>query len=360
MQADLTLTCPVESTPRVMQVASLFDVPVEKKATLTIKASLPLEDQPWNVGLMVGPSGAGKSSLARHLWPGNVVTGFDWPSGESLCDGFPAGMGIRDITGLLTAVGLGSTPAWLRPFSTLSTGEAFRATIARALAESDELVVVDEYTSVVDRQVAKVASHTVQKAIRRAKRQLVAVTCHYDVEDWLQPDWVYDVAAAEFRWRSVQSHPQLQLEVFPADQALWPVFRRHHYLSGSLMSDAECYAGWIDGRPVAFTSAIAWSGKGSGLMKGHRLVVLPDYQGLGIGGRLDDWLGQVLYRRGLRYRNTVAHPLMVRFYARSKRWRMVSKPLRQLGASKDGQKHQWHDPRLLSTWTFEYVPVKEG
>jgi ABC-type ATPase with predicted acetyltransferase domain len=35
---------------------------------------------------------------------------------------------------------------------------------------------VDEFTSVVDRQVAKVASHTVQKAVRRQSRQLVAVT----------------------------------------------------------------------------------------------------------------------------------------------------------------------------------------
>jgi predicted ABC-type transport system involved in lysophospholipase L1 biosynthesis ATPase subunit len=360
VKADFTLTCPIEKSGRVMQLASLFDLPVEAKASVHVQASLPVEERDWNVGLIVGPSGAGKSSLARHLWPGQVVTGFDWPDGRSLVDAFPASIGIRDVTGLLTAVGLGSTPTWLRPYSTLSTGEAFRATIARALAETGDLIVVDEYTSVVDRQVAKVASHTVQKAVRRAGRQLVAVTCHYDVEEWLQPDWVYDVAAAEFRWRSVQPHPELHLEIYESGKALWPVFARHHYLSGALSGDAECYAGWIDGRPVAFTSAIPWSGKTSPVMKGHRLVVLPDYQGLGIGGRLDDWLGQLLYRRGLRYRNTVAHPLMVRFYSRSPRWRATAKPMRQLGASHDGQRHQWQNPRLLGTWTFEYVPTREG
>jgi ABC-type ATPase with predicted acetyltransferase domain len=68
--------------------------------------------------------------------------------------------------------------------------------MARALSEDTDMVVIDEFTSVVDRQVAQVASHTVQKAVRRTPgRQFVAVTCHYDVTDWLQPDWVYDVAA---------------------------------------------------------------------------------------------------------------------------------------------------------------------
>ncbi|MEV1247900.1 hypothetical protein [Nonomuraea sp. NPDC049750] len=66
-------------------------------------------------------------------------------------------MSIKDIVALLGAVGLSSPPAWLRPYRTLSNGEAFRASIARALAESGDLVVIDEFTSVVDRQVAKVA-----------------------------------------------------------------------------------------------------------------------------------------------------------------------------------------------------------
>ena len=176
MKADVTLTCPVTRSPRVLQVSGMFDLPVEAKAAVTVTADLPLEDKPWNVGLITGPSGAGKSTLARHLWPDAVMGAQDWPHDAALVDGFPASMGIREVTGLLSAVGMASPPAWIRPYKTLSNGEAFRASIARALAEHDGLVVVDEFSSVVDRQVAKVASHAVQKRVRHTGRQLIAVT----------------------------------------------------------------------------------------------------------------------------------------------------------------------------------------
>lgn len=67
-------------------------------------------------------------------------------------DNFPAGMGIREITWLRGAVGLSSVPAWLKPHKVLSNGEAFRADVARLLAETppDGIAVVDEFTSVVD------------------------------------------------------------------------------------------------------------------------------------------------------------------------------------------------------------------
>ncbi len=196
MKADITVSSPVARSARVLQISGMFDVPVEEKTSLTWHADLPVEERDWNIGLITGPSGSGKSTLARHLWPEQLAAAHEWPADRALVDAFPDGMGIRDITGMLSAAGLSSPPAWLRPYRTLSNGEAFRADIARSLAELDGLVVVDEFSSVVDRQVAQVASHAVQKTVRRAGRQLVAVTCHYDVEPWLQPDWTYDVAAA--------------------------------------------------------------------------------------------------------------------------------------------------------------------
>ena len=88
------------------------------------------------------------------------------------------------------AVGFNTIPAWLRPYGVLSNGEKFRVDLARRLLEGGDLIAVDEFTSVVDRQVAKIGSHAVQKWARGKGRQFVAATCHYDLEDWLQPDWV--------------------------------------------------------------------------------------------------------------------------------------------------------------------------
>jgi GNAT superfamily N-acetyltransferase len=363
VKADVEVGCPVDLTPRVRQMSGLFDVPLESQARLTWHHELPVEEREWHVGLVTGPSGAGKSVMARQLWPGRVVTGFTWPQAQSLLDGFPPERGIKEITGLLTSVGLGSPPAWMRPYRTLSTGEAFRATIARALAETDELVVADEFTSVVDRQVAKIASHAVQKAVRRSGRRLIALTCHYDVEDWLQPDWVYDVAVGEFTWRQVQPHPPVRLEVRECSRAIWPAFRRHHYLSAALHPSAVCHAAYVGGRPVAFTSYMMFPHPSTrNIRMAHRLVVLPDWQGLGISGRLADWCGQMLYDQRLRYRFTVAHPAMIAYFTRSLRWREVGARKWQLHTGerdtglRGGMRERELKSRTLGTRSFEYTP----
>jgi hypothetical protein len=61
-------------------------------------------------------------------------------------------------------------------------------------------VAFDEFTSVVDRNVARIGSAAVAKAIRagQIRRRFVAVTCHYDVLEWLEPDWMIDMATREF------------------------------------------------------------------------------------------------------------------------------------------------------------------
>ncbi|YCK38239.1 hypothetical protein ACNF49_30575 [Actinomadura sp. ATCC 39365] len=144
MRADITLATPVRRTARVLQLQGTFDVPLEEKLTNSWSAHLPVEERRRNVGLLVGPSGAGKTTLAKALWPGRLVEAHVWGD-RALVDDFPKGMGIKDIGGLLTAVGLSSPPAWLRPYRTLSNGEAFRAGTARALAEQKGLVAVGPY-----------------------------------------------------------------------------------------------------------------------------------------------------------------------------------------------------------------------
>jgi GNAT superfamily N-acetyltransferase len=371
-EAVVTNTTAIVRSPRVMQVEGMFDVAPATESTRTWQARLPLDERDWGVGLIVGPSGAGKSTVARAIFGEDVVTGYDWPTDRSVLDGFPRALSVKDVVGALTSVGFSSPPSWLRPYVALSTGEQYRVTAARALAEAQDagkpLVVLDEFTSVVDRQVAQVASHGIQKAARAAGVRLVAVTCHYDVADWLQPDWVYQPHLDSFTWRSLQPRPTLALAVARVDRAAWGLFGPHHYLSGKLMHSAVCFGGWVDApggpRLVAFTSYMHFPhARVRDIKMGHRLVVLPEYQGLGIGGKLDDWLGEHLAAQGYRYRNVIAHPAMVRHYAQSPRWRMCAKPsadptkrnLRS-GASKS---MSWDvaKSRRLMTYSFEYVPL---
>lgn len=355
--------CPIRTSPRVLQLAGMFDVPIDAKLTTRTVIDMPIGDRPWSVGMIVGPSGSGKTTVARHLWPDHLAGEQVWDSDAALVDGFPASLGVREVVGLLTAVGLGSPPAWMRPFRTLSNGEAFRATIARALAESPGLVVVDEFTSVVDRQVARVASHAIQKTVRRGSGRFVAVSCHYDIEAWLQPDWIYDLGSREFRWRLVQPHPPITLDVFPVHHSLWSLFAHHHYLSADINPSARCYAGWIGPHVVAFTAYLHFAHpKTRNIKMGHRLVVLPDYQGLGIGGRLDDWLGQHLWEQGFRYRNVIAHPALINYYTMSPRWteHKVDSTLyaAQTRTAAGRLLAKQTNPRIIGLRSFEYRAPK--
>lgn len=164
----------------------------------------------------------------------------------------------------------------------------------------------------------------------------------------------------EFCWRKVEDHPPIFLDVYKIDRSLWRIFRPHHYLSGDLHVAAQCYGGWIGDDLVAFTSCLHFPHpKTKTIVMGHRLVVLPDYQGFGIGGRLDDWLGQHLWDQGRRYRNVVSHPAMIAYYSKSPRWALVSKPTKAIhnGATKEkSMGRRGINPRRLGTYSFEYRP----
>jgi GNAT superfamily N-acetyltransferase len=387
-------------TPRVQQLEGMFDVPPAAASERVWEVDLPLEERDWQIGLVVGPSGCGKSTLVRALFGEALVGGFDWPASRSIVDAFPVGMGIREVVGLLSSVGFSSPPSWLLPFRVLSNGEQFRATLARALAEHPDLAVIDEFTSVVDRTAAQIGSAALARTIRRSKRRLVAASCHYDVIDWLDPDWIYDPAAAHFRWRSLRGRPPIRLTVVRARREAWRMFQQHHYLSGDLHRAAQCFVAFVgeqggdatdlqtsanpemrqidrhqrtpspsmgegrdggesvyrrsprsptlhhngerenlsDGfgqeydrswngiRPAAFTAVLPAPDALGGYWREHRTVCLPDFQGVGIGHALSEFVASLFAATGKRYCSRTSHPAMIGHRARSPAWKMTRAP----------------------------------
>ena len=365
-------------TPRVKQLEGMFDIPPAERSAMRWDVTLPLEEREWQVGLIVGPSGCGKSTLARELFGNALIDGFEWPADKSIVDAFPAAMGIKEVVGLLSSVGFSSPPSWLRPFRVLSNGEQFRVTIARALAEQPELAVIDEFTSVVDRTVARIGSAAIAKALRRSQRRLVAVSCHYDIIDWLEPDWVYDPAANEFEWRSLRRREEashmgdysrgfclfatrrpIELEIARVHRAAWRLFKQHHYLSSELNKSARCFVAFVRERreeastsspaicqdrsfdfpcmgvlesdlslrgemlrPAAFTAVLHAPGPLGGYWREHRTVCLPDFQGVGIGNALSEFVASLFVATGKRYCSRTSHPAMIRHRAGSKLWTM--------------------------------------
>ncbi len=242
MHATITVETPIAETARIAQLRGMFDLTAEKTSRLQWTVSLPLAERPWNIGLITGPSGCGKSTIARHFWPNHLHRDFIWPMDTALLDGFPAPLSIKDITALLSAVGFSSPPAWLRPFHVLSTGQQFRVTLARLLAEAPALAVMDEYSSVVDRTVAQIGSAALGKVVRQRGQRFIAVTCHDDVEAWLNPDWVYRPAENAFAWRCLQRRPPLSLAVVRCQASAWRLFSPHHYLSSCAQSQRRLFS----------------------------------------------------------------------------------------------------------------------
>lgn len=176
------------ATFRVSKIQADFDVKFEHSCERFI-GNIEMPDN-WQIGVIVGASGTGKSTIAKELFSDQIISGFEYKA-KSVVDDMPKRCTIDEITKMFYSVGFGSVPSWLKPYAVLSNGEKMRVDLARALLERD-FVCFDEFTSVVDRQVAQTACVAINKAIKKTDKKFVAVTCHYDVLDWLQPDWVFD------------------------------------------------------------------------------------------------------------------------------------------------------------------------
>jgi GNAT superfamily N-acetyltransferase len=281
MKISVHHRCPEAQSYRAARVKSLFNV--DSGATFNLEAELPIEDTGWKLGLVIGPSGSGKSSIGQRIFgPLHFYTS-DWPEGRPIIDAIAPKASFDDVTAALAAVGLGSVPSWLRPYSVLSTGERFRADLAKIVATRPGKVVVDEFTSVVDRQIARIGAMAFGKAWRRGEGQAVLLSCHYDIVDWLQPDWIYDTASGQFSGRGLQRRPSIEVEIFETDWRYWSLFEPHHYLKLPKMIAARCYVGFVGEAPVAHVAVSTRPGMVEA--RACRLVVMPEWQGAGVGVR---------------------------------------------------------------------------
>ncbi len=351
---DVTVSCPVFDSFRVQQVAGMFDVPIGERASERFRVELPALDDDWTIGLIVGPSGSGKSTVARKVFGDRLYRHREWPRDRAVVDCL-GDRPIKEITGLFTAVGFSSPPSWIKPYHVLSGGEQFRCDLVRALLEgAGQVVAFDEFTSVVDRNVAKIGSAAIAKAIRlrRIDCRFVAVTCHYDVTEWLQPDWVLDMATATFTRRCLQ-RPPIELEIFRCRRRAWRMFARYHYLSGSLSTAARCYIALWKGTPVAFCAVLSLIGR-KNRWRFSRIVTLPDFQGVGIGLGVTETVAELYRRRGQRINVTAAHPALIAHCRRSPRWRAVN--VRKTGSSRSkGFIKNYRNSAGRAVVSFEYM-----
>jgi GNAT superfamily N-acetyltransferase len=228
--------------------------------------------------------------------------------------------------------------------------------LLRAACRTDvsDPVVLDNFTAALDRDTAMQVSVGVSHFVRKYGGQLVLVSAHEDVCAPLQPDWHYDTAgpsAVAYKRSSTPPAslatggalrldpsgadpvpelseqllasrpsgstvtlraPELEVTVRRVDKSFWRLFRDHHYKSASFLSHSECYAAFLGVEPIAFL-ALARGGVDDmklgansdvlvpkdKLIREHRMVVLPAFQGLGLASRIVEVVALAQLEKGV-------------------------------------------------------------
>lgn len=335
-----TLSASVKMDDTLAALSKACDYTFTGESSFTVPSMIP--PTAYKVGLIVGGSGTGKSSLLKHF---GSVSDHSWNPSQAVASQVDPAM--------LMKVGLSSIPSLCRPYHVLSEGEKHRADIAQSLALGAP--VIDEFTSTVHRDLARSICIGLRRYIDKSDDiQLVLATCHEDVAEWLCPDWIFNTNTGKLVEGRLERR-DIQMEIYPCSTQMWPMFSKHHYLTGEISKGARCWVGVINDRPVCFGASLplphkllhkAW--------RGHRTVVLPDYQGMCIGPRFSELIAAFHLSEGCRYFSKTAHPALGKYRDKSPAWKPTSKGRRTRFSSMQGKDLTPLGSRTIC-YTHEYI-----
>lgn len=308
----------------------------------------------FGIGLIIGASGNGKSTLLKEFGQEEVPT---WEHDKAIISHFKD---KEEAINKLNAVGLNSVPSWTKPYHALSTGEKFRANLAKQIKSG---AVIDEFTSVVDRNVAKSCSVAIRRyIINNDLKNVVFCTCHNDIVEWLCPEWIFDADTGTlYDGRSLRQ-PTIELSLYETHYSSWELFKKHHYLNESINKASRNFIAKWGEEIVGFISVLpAPNGYVKNAWRFHRLVVLPDYQGMGLGTAIMNDMGETWLSRGWRLFIKTAHVKLGDYMERSNKWVATThNGKKRTEAEKAREKEKWHNYFLDTKrvcYTYEYVGV---
>jgi ABC-type lipoprotein export system ATPase subunit len=302
--AEIKLVSEIVNDDYTQYVYDKFDIQDSQKTEVVVNYDFsPIKGKQWNIGVVYGSSGCGKTTILKSL---GKLSNVDFDRDKALISNFDF-MSPDDASRVLMSMGLSSVPTWLRPFSSLSNGEQYRAELAYKVARASEgdIILIDEYTSVVDRDVAKAMSFALQKYIRKTNKKIVLASCHYDIMEWLMPDWTCSPqkggVLVEHDYR-LRSRPNIELQVSRVEYSAWDIFKKHHYLT------ADCSKGF---GYLMFT----WDDKP---------VAICVYKPQPTGASISNFVSSLLVNMGKRVYTKTISPALGEYRSRSKDFRPTS------------------------------------
>ena len=356
------LESPVSNSYRCKRAADSLDIDTEKKSIHELKIEADLKS-PYNIGLIVGASGSGKTTLAKQIFGENCFeTILD--QSKPIIEQLPKELDYDSCASILAGVGLTSVPCWIRPVNTLSNGQKARAEAALLMCKND-FSVIDEWTSVVDRTVAKVMSHCIQKHARKTNSKIVLLSCHYDVIDWLNPDWIIDCNKQEFidrrsLWQSFKRSEQLNFEIKQITKQSWSYFSKYHYLSDKLPGGENYFFGLFHNENQigfqCFSNYVPHRKGTKKIFHSNRTVIHPDYAGMGLGIKLITKTSFLMKEKGFRPMAKFSSTPIFKAMSKDPVWKLLDVK-RQIGKMNVGgnmmRKKGFREN--IKTYSFEFI-----
>jgi ABC-type transport system involved in cytochrome c biogenesis ATPase subunit/GNAT superfamily N-acetyltransferase len=196
--ADLTIQyrAKVPSSPRTLAVQEAFGI-APGPAEVTVVRSLSASIEPGTITLITGASGSGKTTLLRALAgealiggtatgtrsiPSDAVVGWLEPidSGAPLVDAIAPANDVAYALHALNLAGLSEAHLFLRPYSALSSGQRYRASLAALIASAANVWVGDEFLSSLDPLTSAVVARQIARHVRKLGIALVVAAPHVD------------------------------------------------------------------------------------------------------------------------------------------------------------------------------------
>ena len=335
----INLTHKINNDKYTEYIYEAFDIQNKDESNVMVEANLEHLPKDWNIGVVYGGSGTGKTTILKNYFKKEMDKSY-FDNSKSLISNFDW-LEPKDATFLLSAMGLSSVPTWLRPFNTLSNGEQYRANLAYIVgsAKENEVILIDEYTSVVDRDVAKAMSNALQKYIRRTNKRIVLASCHFDIMEWLQPDWIYSPSKGRLEIAPSLRQPKIKLSIVRCRYETWKLFKQHHYLTEDLNKAATNYLVLWNDKPICFIGVLPFPGVGDEKTRRiSRIVVLPDFQGLGLGKNILNYISSLYAKdESIMYIRTMS-PALGLALAKDKNWIATLSNLKIPQADTNGRK----------------------
>lgn len=134
------------------------------------------------------------------------------------------------------------------------------------------------------------------------------------------------------------------------------MFAKYHYLSHSHNNASDVYVCTINDQIAGFISTLHFPHPVvKNMRKIHRLVIKPDYQGIGLGGRLIDFVSDIYKQDNKRVTIVTSAPSLIFSLKGSAKWVCTRKGRSAKNGKSSTMKGSSSNNRI--TVSFEYIGI---